>query len=96
MTRSEAELYGRKSTLDEVNQHRSNLPATGGIVRAEAEAEAASEDSASAEAEKTETLERLVEAERASAGAWDALQRVATTPPRFPSTARASTRHALT
>ena len=79
VTRGEAELSERKSTLDEVMQHRSNLPATGEIVRAEAEAEAASADSASAEAERAETLERLDEAERASVGAWDALQRVATT-----------------
>lgn len=79
VTRREAELAERKSTLDEVMQHRSNLPSTTEIVRAEADAEAASADSVSAEAEKAERLERLVEAERASAGAWDALQRVAIT-----------------
>ena len=79
VTRSEAGLAERKSTLDEVMQHRSRLPATGELVRAEADTEAASAASAGAEAEKAEALARLAEAERASAGAWDALQRVATT-----------------
>lgn len=79
VTRSEAELAGCKSTLDEVMQHRSNLPATGEIVRAAAEEEAASAHSASAEAEKAEALARLAEADKTSADAWGDLQRVATT-----------------
>ena len=77
--RSEAGLAERESTLDQVRQHRSSLPATGAIVRAEAEAEAASVDSISAEAENAEALVRLSEAERASTSAWDNLQREATT-----------------
>ena len=79
VTGSEAELAERKSTLDEVIQHRSMLPSTGEIIRADAEAGAASEDSANADAERAAALGRLAEAERASAGAWDVLQRVATT-----------------
>ena len=76
---SEAELAEHRSTLGKVSQHRSILPTTGGIIRAEAEAEAAYVNSANAEAEKAEVIERLAEADRASAGAWDALRRVATT-----------------
>ena len=79
VTRSEAELAERESTLDQVRQHRSSIPATGGIVRAEAEAEAASVDSSSAEAEKAEALALLAEADRASTSAWDTLLREATT-----------------
>ena len=79
MNRSEAGLVERRSTLDEVMQHRSSLPATGEIVRAEADADAASDAAAGAEAEKVDALARLADAERASTAAWDALQRVATT-----------------
>jgi len=79
VTGSEAELAERRSTLDEIALHRSNLPSTRQIVRAEAEVDSAAEDAAAAEAEMAQERERLAEAERASAGAWDALQRVATT-----------------
>ena len=79
MKHCEAGLAERRSTLDEVMQHRSSLPATGEIVRAGADADAASADLAGAEAEKADALGRLADAERASAAAWDALQRVATT-----------------
>ncbi|MDE0288128.1 MAG: hypothetical protein OXM88_06050 [bacterium] len=79
VTLSEAELAGRRSTLDEVMRHRSALPATAKMVKAEAEADAASADSAGAESAKAEALARLAEAERASTDAWDNLGRVATT-----------------
>ena len=79
VTRSEAGLAEHKATLDDVKQHRSSLPATGEIVRAEADTDAASADSARAEAGKAEALAWLAEAEGASSAAWDALQRVATT-----------------
>ena len=79
VTRSETELAERKSTLDKAMQHRSSLPATGEIVRAEAETDAATADSAAAEAERAEALARFAEAEKASTMAWGTLQRVATT-----------------
>ena len=79
VTGSEAELAERRSTLGEIARHRSNLPSTRQIVRAEAELASAAEDAAAAEAEMARQRERLAEADRASTGAWDALQRVATT-----------------
>ncbi len=79
VTGSEAELAEHRSTLDEIARRRSNLPSTRQIMRAEADVASAAEDAAAAEAEMARQRERLAEAERASAGAWDALQRLATT-----------------
>ena len=79
VTDSEVRRAEHRSALDEVESHRAALPSTGEQVKAYAEVEAASGASAIAEAEREVAVERVAEAERAAAGAWDALRRVATT-----------------
>ena len=79
VSRSEAERAEHRASLDEAVRHRSELPATNGILTALAKADAAADADAVAGAEKTAAAERAAEAERAAIGASDALQRVATT-----------------
>ena len=79
VSRSEAERAEHRASLDEAVRHRSELPATNGILTALAKADAAAGADAVAGAEKAAAAERAAEAERASIGASDALQRVATT-----------------
>ena len=76
---SEARRAEHRSALDKVARHRASLPSTGREVKASAEVEAASEAGARAEADEAAAVKRVSEAERAETGAWDAVQRVATT-----------------
>ena len=91
---SVVELAGHKTTLGRVSQHRSILPTTGGIIRAEAEAEASYVDSSrpkrrrprrSSDSPRRRGL-RPVRGTRS--GGWRR-------PSRFPPTATASTRYVV-
>ena len=79
LSRSEAERAEHRASLDEAARHRSELPATNGILTALAKADAAADADMVAGAEKAAAAEGAAAAEQAAIGASDALQRVATT-----------------
>ena len=79
VTGTEARRAEHRSALEVVERRRSALPSTRPIRKAYAELEAGSDASAIAEAEEAAAIEQVSEADRAATGAWDDLQRVATT-----------------